>query len=716
MSIQSAEVHRKSGSGSDSGHAPISPPSSATMAHALTPLSIVPHSDRPEGRGATVAGGKMFPSIDVTLTKLTLLIMLLIAVIDHSAAGTCWLRRYESSGKCNQLFARNVTRESCCGAGTSGGKGFSERDIPDVGLFFLNAFNDGMECTSCLDTCDRAKCGPNKRCVMRRNRPKCICAPTCSGGGSNKRRPQSPRRNNRLQQLHQPHHHPEQQPRFHQQNIKVINLSESQRNHRQYFADTGRQPRPRQLRYTGPETVDGRGGRSVKKSSLSENRSPGGSQRAASAKHSAKDNAKDKKHNLLESVTLVSSSSRDGSSSNSSKNSRSSGTSTSKGTHPTRNCTAPTFGPVPPGCTPPGRDWTGGQRIVLQQHGLALNLHPTGSKGPKASKGKGRTVASTFNPPTTRRHHRKDGPVRGNQTMNELTHRKPSTAAPFVAFGKPKLLRVPRVGRKQNGTAVRVPRREPSYLDDVFFIENYHQQQRRNRNRNGLPMEDYWGNEIMRQTSFYNPVCGTDGRTYKTECQLKKRACRQEIASLVVAYKGHCQTSCKFVQCPDGKRCIEDQNAAPHCVSCGGAECRAERSPKSVVCGTDGNTYPSICELKRQACLTGRAIPVAYRGRCVEAATCETIKCKDRQHCLTDLKTHKPRCVSCSYKCPRMKRQQGYGKSFRDAKNFPFNDHHAKLCGTNNRTYHSWCHMQKDSCTTGFYIDVQHSGTCAFGR
>uniref|UniRef100_A0A182NJ99 Kazal-like domain-containing protein n=1 Tax=Anopheles dirus TaxID=7168 RepID=A0A182NJ99_9DIPT len=99
-----------------------------------------------------------------------------------------------------------------------------------------------------------------------------------------------------------------------------------------------------------------------------------------------------------------------------------------------------------------------------------------------------------------------------------------------------------------------------------------------------------------------------------------------------------------------------------------------------------------------------------------EAATCETIKCKDRQHCLTDLKTHKPRCVSCSYKCPRTKRQQGYGKPFREAKNSLFNDHNVKLCGTNNRTYHSWCHMQKDSCNTGFYIDVLHSGTCSFGR
>lgn len=37
-------------------------------------------------------------------------------------------------------------------------------------------------------------------------------------------------------------------------------------------------------------------------------------------------------------------------------------------------------------------------------------------------------------------------------------------------------------------------------------------------------------------------VCGTDNKTYKNECQLKKRACRQENPNLVVAYKGHCQS------------------------------------------------------------------------------------------------------------------------------------------------------------------------------
>ncbi|XP_058065913.1 uncharacterized protein LOC131215540 [Anopheles bellator] len=634
------------------------------------------------------------------------LIMLLIAVIDHGEAGTCWLRRNGPSGKCSQLFARNVTHDSCCGGG--GGKGFSEKDISDVGLFFINAFNDGMACASCLDTCDRAKCGVDKRCVMRHNRPKCICAPACT-----KQLHKGPKRKGKGDQEHHPllagsghHHHHQQQP--HQQNIKVINLSESQRNRRQYFADDGGRRRApfavsaRQLRFTDtrprpPAAPVGKGVVKKKKSSdLSDHPSQRGTGSAGP------------KHNLLESVTLASSSS------SSSKGSSSSASSIIRSQSQTRapapNCTSATQPAAGCSAVPPTTHWSDGDRVVL--------LHP-----PEPTK---RSPSST----TPRRHRKKAlqavPAVAGNQTATVTvapSHRPAPT--PFVAFGKPKLLRPPKDPkaqgfRKRNRTAmVRVARREPQYVDDLFVVDS-HVRRRDPWLPPSQPVDDYWGNEITHHTGFYNPVCGSDGKTYKTECQLKKRACRQELPSLMVAYKGHCQTSCKFVNCPDDKRCIEDQNAAPHCVSCGTvAECRtADRSPKATVCGTDGLTYPNVCELKRQACLIGRAIPVAYRGRCNEAATCDTIKCKDRQHCLTDLKTHKPRCVSCSYKCPRMKRQQqSNGKPFRNAKNKHLQEPpNVKLCGTNNRTYHSRCHMLKDSCNTGFYIDVQYSGTCAFGR
>jgi hypothetical protein len=37
------------------------------------------------------------------------------------------------------------------------------------------------------------------------------------------------------------------------------------------------------------------------------------------------------------------------------------------------------------------------------------------------------------------------------------------------------------------------------------------------------------------------------------------------------------------------------------------------------------------------------------------------------------------------------------------------------ICGTNNRTYHSWCHMLKDACATGFVIETKFSGSCDLG-
>lgn len=160
--------------------------------------------------------------------------------------------------------------------------------------------------------------------------------------------------------------------------------------------------------------------------------------------------------------------------------------------------------------------------------------------------------------------------------------------------------------------------------------------------------------------------------------------------------------SCARVRCGQGRSCLLDQNLSPHCVRC------AHRCPQASqvvgtrpICGADGNTYKSACHLRLAACRTGRAIPVAYKGHCKQTADCTTIRCREGQTCLTEMSSGRPRCVTCTYRCPR-KRERVRD---RDPSTF-------LLCATNNITYPSWCHIVKDACITGFVLETRHAGPC----
>ncbi|KAL0278272.1 UNVERIFIED_CONTAM: hypothetical protein PYX00_000129 [Menopon gallinae] len=199
------------------------------------------------------------------------------------------------------------------------------------------------------------------------------------------------------------------------------------------------------------------------------------------------------------------------------------------------------------------------------------------------------------------------------------------------------------------------------------------------------------------------PVCGTDGNSYANICRLKKQACRKKTSMLTVAYNGYCQSSCDKIQCPEGKFCLVDQNLTPHCVRCPTCP-ESSPDPNKLLCGSDGVTYDNVCHLRHTACTTGKAIPVAYKGPCKEKPTCGNIDCRPPQLCLTEPETGQPRCVTCDMDCPRPDSRAGQRRELG-----------GPICGTNNKTYHSWCHMKKDGCDTGIVIETKSPGVCPGG-
>lgn len=128
----------------------------------------------------------------------------------------------------------------------------------------------------------------------------------------------------------------------------------------------------------------------------------------------------------------------------------------------------------------------------------------------------------------------------------------------------------------------------------------------------------------------YDPVCGSDGVTYGSVCELESMACTlgREIR---VARRGPCgqwwagglgweeapgqqgdRTSSpdRCGQCRFGSLC-EVETGRCVCPS----ECVESAQP---VCGSDGHTYASECELHVHACTHQISLYVASAGHCRE--------------------------------------------------------------------------------------------------
>jgi len=87
----------------------------------------------------------------------------------------------------------------------------------------------------------------------------------------------------------------------------------------------------------------------------------------------------------------------------------------------------------------------------------------------------------------------------------------------------------------------------------------------------------------------WEPVCGSDGKTYSNACHLDAASCRKGW-TIDMVHEGECQDQpeCFFV--------------CPHWIK--------------PVCGSDGKTYNTKCDLNRASCLNGYSIDMVHEGGC----------------------------------------------------------------------------------------------------
>lgn len=239
-------------------------------------------------------------------------------------------------------------------------------------------------------------------------------------------------------------------------------------------------------------------------------------------------------------------------------------------------------------------------------------------------------------------------------------------------------------------------------------------------------------------------VCGTDDQDYPSACHLKKSSCLLK-SNVAVQYRGTCacpkscppdyrpvcvqkgsievtySNKCRYLY----EKCNLWENEAQNLKLIKAGPCKRWRRracPESCrdiwapVCGSDDNSYSSVCALKIANCQSASRIglkkigycsknacpsscPEVYRPICSAVGQLFPNECEMRlAGCrVQNMKDYKraTRKRVCSEKCVQVCPE--YGKN---------------VCGSNGQTYSSFCELKRQNCVYNRDVHVQHDGAC----